>query len=276
MFRSLRYSFFSLLSCSVLSAQTVSIPPNATEHLGGDVCYFEETTFNLWNLRISNEVQIIKRPQSIVCHKFDTSGHEIAITRYVQRNADVGSICLNPDGTLDFTVNEISRATPDTRTLQTFDSNGRIVTKKTWSFNAPDSTLIVSDSCVYDSTGQICAIIIIRDSVPLPNTYKKLDRNGSYRVSFKDGTSESFRYDTDNNLVKYTDREGMTVKYFYDERHNVIRQTSDWEDGGVLNIVFDNHEYDEKGNWTRCNRKVKDPGEPPRSTKIIERTYQYR
>ena len=40
--------------------------------------------------------------------------------------------------------------------------------------------------------------------------------------------------------------------------------------------IMTDYEFDEFGNWIRCIRQVKDPGEPPRSTKIIERTYSYR
>ena len=230
---------------SAISALLLSIPlcgqPQATESLQGNVSYYEETTFNVWSLRLNppdgdQNVQTIKRPESITCHQFDSHGHETVTTRYVQRDANVGSIGRDDEGNINFIANEISRATPDTRTVMTYDGRGELVSRKTWSFNLGDSTLVPADS---DSTG-------------------------------------TYRYDSDNFLIRFTDRDGMTVKYFYNDRGNLIRQTSEWKDGSILNIIFEDFEYDEYGNWTRCVRKVKDPGEPPRSTKIIERSFIYR
>lgn len=235
----------ALLLYTPLGAQTVVNTPNATQRIEGNVSYYEETTYNLWSIRLNSgggntseqTVQEIKRPESVICHKFDNHGHEIMTTRYVQRDANVGSIGRDQYGNINFVANEINRATPDTRTVMEYDSNGRITSTKTWSFNLGDSILVPSDS----------------DSIN--NTYK---------------------YDSDHFLIRYTDRDGMTVKYIYNERGNLIKQTSEWKDGSILNIVFEDFEYDEYGNWIRCVRKVKDPGEPPRSTKIIERTYIYR
>ena len=228
----------ALLLCVPLFAQ-----PPATETLQGDISYYEETTYNIWSIRLNSDsdntseqtVQQIKRPESVVCHQFDAQGHETVITRYVQRDANVGSIGRDEVGNINFIANEISRTTPDTRTVMTYDDLGERLTKQTWSFNLGDSTQVNTDS-----------------------------------------GNDTYKYDSDNFLVRYTDSDGMTVKYYYNERGNLIRQTSEWKDGGVLNIVFDDFEYDEYGNWTRCVRKVKDPGEPPRSTKIIERSIIYR
>ena len=230
----------SVILCSMLRAQTVSTPPAATEHLEGNVSYYEETTYNLWSIRITSAdqtAQTIKRPESVVCHRFNDRGLETSVTRYVQRDANVGSIGMDEDGNIDFIANGIRREIPDTRTVMDYDDQGRLLSRKTWSYNLGDSTLITSDS---DSTG---------------NTYK---------------------YDSDHFLIRFTDRDGMTVRYLYNQRGNLVKQTSQWKDGGVLNIVFEDYEYDEYGNWTRCIRQVKDPGEKPRSTKIIERTYIYR
>ena len=276
------YLFLSV--CFDLNAQTVNVAPNATEHLSGEVCYFEEITYNLWNLRLfdapdqrgQQTAQAIKRPQSIECHEFDANGNETVITRYVQRDANVGSIGFDDDGNIGFTANEISRAVPDTRTVKSYDSSGRLITTRTWSFNLGDSALVLSDSCVYDSTGVLCAIIMLRDSVSLPNRYESLDRNGSYSITYPDGTAESYRYDSEHQLTRYRDRDRTTVRYSYDERGSVTHQTSEWDNGGTLNVIFTNYEYDEYGNWTRCTRQVKDPGNPPRSTKILERTFIYR
>ena len=44
----------------------------------------------------------------------------------------------------------------------------------------------------------------------------------------------------------------MTVRYYYNERGNLVRQSSEWKDGGVLNYVFEDFEYDDYGNWIRC------------------------
>ena len=90
------------------------------------------------------------------------------------------------------------------------------------------------------------------------------------------GTSESYRYDSERYLVRYKDRDNKVIRFFYNERGLITRQISEWENGSVLNVVFTDYEFDEFGNWIRCIRQVKDPGEPPRSTKIIERTYSYR
>ena len=228
----------ALFLCSVLRAQTVSIPPTATERLGGNVSYYEETTYNLWSLRLTSgdqDVQEIKRPESVVCHRFNEQGLETSVTRYVQRDANVGSIGMDDDGNVNFIANKIRRDTPDTRTIKTYDEQGNLLSSQTWSFNLCDSILAESDS-----------------------------------------TGASYKYDSDHFLVRYTDSDGMTVKYYYNERGNLVKQTSEWKDGGVLNIVFEDFEYDEYGNWTRCTRKVKDPGEPPRSVKIIERKFIYR
>ena len=276
--------YLLLAVCFDLNAQTVNVAPNATEHLSGEVCYYEEITYNLWNLRLFDApdqrgqqiVQAIKRPQSIECHEFDANGNETVITRYVQRDANVGSIGFDDDGNIGFTANEISRAVPDTRTVKSYDSSGRLITTRTWSFNLGDSALVLSDSCVYDSTGVFCGIIMLRDSISLPNRYESLDRNGSYSITYPDGTAESYRYDSEHQLTRYRDRDRTTVRYSYDERGSVIHQTSEWENGGTLNVIFTDYEYDEYGNWTRCTRQVKDPGNPPRSTKILERTFIYR
>lgn len=225
----------ALLFCAPIYSQ-----PQATETLQGPISYYEETTYNLWRMRLNSgtdsgqTVQEIKRPESIVCHEFDTNGHETVITRYVQRDANVGSIGRDEDGSINFIANEIRRDIPDTRTVMTYDGQGKLQSRKTWSFNLGDSTLVDTES------------------------------------------GSTSKYDSDNFLVRYTDRDGMTVKYYYNDRGNLIRQTSEWKDGGVLNIVFEDFEYDDYGNWTRCLRKVKDPGEPPRSVKIIERKYIYR
>ncbi|MBO7110895.1 MAG: RHS repeat protein [Bacteroidaceae bacterium] len=230
----------SVILCSVLRAQNVSIPPTATERLGGHVLYYEETTYNLWSMRLtsgSQAVQEIKRPESVVCHTFNEQGLETSVTKYVQRDANVGTIGLDKDGNIDFIANEIRRDSPDTRTVNTYDGHGKLLSSLTWSYNLGDSTLVQTDS---DSTGA---------------TYK---------------------YDSDNYLVRYTDSDGMTVRFYYNERGNLVKQSSEWKDGGVLNIVFEDYEYDEYGNWTRCTRKVKDPGEQPRSVKVMERTYIYR
>ncbi len=223
----------ALLFCAPLHAQ-----PQATETLQGSVSYYEETTYNLWHMRLNLEsgesVQEIKRPESVVCHEFDADGHETVITRYVQRDANVGSIGRDEDGSVNFIANEIRRDSPDTRTVMTYDGQGKLQSRKTWTFNLGDSTLVDTES------GSTC------------------------------------KYDSDNFLVRYTDRDGMTVRYYYNERGNLIRQSSEWTDGSVLNVVFDEFEYDDYGNWIRCLRKVKDPGEQPRSVKIIERKYIYR
>lgn len=227
----------ALLLCTSLFAQ-----PQPTEYLQGDVSYYEETTFNLWSIRLNSDdgtstqtVQEIKRPESISCHEFDAKGHETTVIRYVQRNANVGSIGRDENGNINFIANDIRRDNPDTRTVMTYDGQGKLISTQTWSYNLGDSTLVETDTdnCTY-------------------------------------------KYDSDNYLVRYTDKDGMTVNYYYNERGNLIKQTSEWKDGGVLNVVFEDFEYDEFGNWTRCLRKVKDPGEPPRSVKVIERKYTYR
>ena len=228
-----------------LHAQTFSTAPQATECLQGNVSYFEETTYNVWSIRFNSPdskdgeqtVQTIKRPESIVCHEFDAQGHETVTTRYVQRDANVGSIGRDEDGNIDFIANEISRSTPDTRTVMEYDNNGKLISTKTWSFNLGDSTLVATSS---------------------------------------DSINNTFKYDSDHFLIRYIDQDGMTVKYYYNERGNLVRQSSEWKDGGVLNYVFEDFEYDDYGNWIRCVRKLKDPGEAPRSTKIIERSFIYR
>lgn len=230
-------AFISVLLCAPMCAQ-----PQATENLQGNVSYYEETTFNLWSIRLNSgdaddagqTVQQIKRPESVTCHEFDARGHEISSTRYVQRDANVGSLGRDEDGNINFIANEIRREVPDTRTVMEYDGQGKLTSRKTWSYNLGDSSLVDTE------------------------------------------TGSTYKYDSDNYLVRYTDRDGMTVKYFYNERGNLIRQTSEWKDGGVLNIVFEGFEYDDYGNWTRCLRKVKDPGQPPRSVKVIERKYTYR
>lgn len=223
----------ALLFCAPLYAQ-----PQATQILQGSISYYEETTYNLWRMRLNSEsgqtVQEIKRPESVVCHEFDSLGHETVITRYVQRDSNVGSIGRDDDGSINFIANEIRRDTPDTRTVMTYDGQGKLQSRKTWSFNLGDSTLVDTE------------------------------------------TEISYKYDSDNFLVRYTDRDGMTVRFYYNERGNLVRQSSEWTDGSVLNIVFDEFEYDDYGNWTRCLRKVKDPGQEPRSVKIIERKFIYR
>lgn len=227
--------------CTPVCAQSFSSTPPATERLQGNVSYFEETTFNVWSIRLNtsqgNEsVSSIKRPESIVCHVFDAHGLETVTTRYVQRDANVGSIGQDDEGNINFIANDISRSVPDTRTLMTYDEHGKLLTRNTWSFNLGDSTLISSGT---DSIG-------------------------------------TYRYDSERFLVRYTDPDGMTVRYYYNERGHLTRLSSEWKDGGVLNIIFEDFEYDDYGNWIRCVRKVKDPGEPPRSVKIIERSYIYR
>ena len=274
----------SFLSWYSLNAQKDIFTPAPTERLNGAVSYYEETTYNIWTLRLfsgpdqkgEQTTQTIKRPQSITCHRFDSLGRETVITRYVQRNASVGSIGRDSLGNVDFIANEISRITPDTRTVMSYDGQGRLCTTKTWSFNLADSTLTQSDSCLYDSTGVLCGMQILRDSLHVPNNYQRQDRNGSYTISYQDGTYQQYRFDSEHCLVRYRDREGKTVRYYYNERCNIIRQVSEWENGSTLNMIFDDYEYDDYGNWTRCSQNEKDPGMPSRSLKIIERTYNYR
>lgn len=263
----------------ILHAQAVNLPPYATEHLNGNVAYYEECTFNLWNLRLTSEngqtVQAIKRPESIVCHEFDEYGNETVTTRYVQRDANVGSVGMDDEGNIDFQANEISRSVPDTRTLMSYDEANHLITRYVWSFDAADSVIIRSDSCLYDSTGVWMGVIMLRDSMMMTGQLEKQGRNG-WNIVFSDGTDEQYRFDPDRNITRYTDHDGMTTRYTYNERGNVIRQTSEWKDGSELNVIFEDFEYDENGNWTKCTRKVKDPGESPRSVKIIERSYIYR
>ncbi|MBO7112924.1 MAG: hypothetical protein J6V75_03145 [Bacteroidaceae bacterium] len=274
----------AFLSWYSMNAQKDIFTPAPTERLNGDVSYYEETTYNIWTLRLfsgpdqkgEQTTQTIKRPQSITCHRFDSLGRETVITRYVQRNASVGSIGRDSLGNVDFIANEISRITPDTRTVMSYDGQGRLCTTKTWSFNLADSTLTQSDSCLYDSTGVLYCMQILRDSLPVPNNYQRQDRNGSYTISYYDGTYQQYRFDSEHCLVRYRDREGKTVRYYYNERCNIIRQVSEWENGSTLNMIFDDYEYDDYGNWTRCSQNEKDPGMPSRSLKIIERTYNYR
>ncbi|MBP5348576.1 MAG: hypothetical protein J6Y51_07570 [Bacteroidaceae bacterium] len=274
----------AFLSWYSMNAQKDIFTPAPTERLNGDVSYYEETTYNIWTLRLfsgpdqkgEQTTQTIKRPQSITCHRFDSLGRETVITRYVQRNASVGSIGRDSLGNVDFIANEISRITPDTRTVMSYDGQGRLCTTKTWSFNLADSTLTQSDSCLYDSTGVLYGMQILRDSLPVPNNYQRQDRNGSYTISYQDGTYQQYRFDSEHCLVRYRDREGKTVRYYYNERCNIIRQVSEWENGSTLNMIFDDYEYDDYGNWTRCSQNEKDPGMPSRSLKIIERTYNYR
>lgn len=270
------------LYCLILGAQSTDLTPDPTERLRGQVKYFEEITYNVWNLRLSSgqadqvTMQTIKRPQSITCHEFDAQGHEIAITRYVQRNANVGSIGMDSLGNIDFIANDISRATPDTRTVMRYDDQGRLSLKSIWSFNLEDSALVLKDSCIYDSVGMLCNIIMTRDSIPVPNTYQRQDRNGSYSITFDNGTTENYKYDSERYLTRYKDPDNKVVRYYYNELGVITRQVSEWENGSELNVVLTDYEFDESGNWIRCTRLVKDPGEPPRSTKIIERCYLYR
>lgn len=273
-----------ILSSYSLNAQEANSVPVPTENLRGSVCYYEETTYNIWTLRLfsgqdqnsGQTTHTISHPQSIICHEFDSLGNETVITRYVQRNANVGSIGRDSLGNVDFIANEISRNMPDTRTVKCYDSLGRLNTSKTWSFNMGDSTLISSDSCTYDSTGVLVGIVMYRDSLPVSNVLIRHDRNGSYSIDYKDGTSHSYRYDSDRFIVRYKDRDGKIVRYLYNERGNITRQTSEWPNGSTLNVNFENYQYDDFGNWTRCSSTQKDPGMPPRSQKIIERTYKYR
>ena len=274
----------AFLSWYSMNAQKDIFTPAPTERLNGDVSYYEETTYNIWTLRLfsgpdqkgEQTTRTIKRPQSITCHRFDSLGREKVITRYVQRNASVGSIGRDSLGNVDFIANEISRITPDTRTVMSYDGQGRLCTTKTWSFNLADSTLTQADSCLYDSMGVLCGMQILRDSLHVPNNYQRQDRNGSYTISYQDGTYQQYRFDSEHCLVRYRDREGKTVRYYYNERCNIIRQVSEWENGSTLNMIFDDYEYDDYGNWTRCSQNEKDPGMPSRSLKIIERTYNYR
>ena len=279
--------FSALILCSPLRAQVLGIPPYDIERPGGDVFYYEEATYNIWDMRLNSGddnkenplVLTIKRPESIVCHEYNDLGAETVTTRYVQRDSNVGSIERDEQGNVYFTANQISRDTPDSRTHRYYDDNGRLVSRKSWSFNAGDSTMVFSDSCIYDSTGILDCILITQDSIQLTGIFKRTDRNGSIRILFNDDTSQEFKlglFDTNPLLVRYKDRDGMTVRYSYNERCNVTKESSEWEDGSTLNVIYEDFEYDMNGNWTRCVRKVKDPGYPPRSTKIIERTYIYR
>lgn len=258
------------------------MPPYATEHLGGDVYYYEETTYNLWNVRLSSQGnkeptnQPIKRPESIVCHVFNRNGDETFITRYVQRDSNVGSIGRDENGNINFIANEISRSTPDTRTVLSYGEQNRLLSRKVWSFNAGDSLIAISDSCIYDSTGTLSCFMMTRDSISIIGRYSGTGRSSGWNITYSDGTTEEYRYDSDRNLTRYKDRDGMTLKNTYNERGHIIKQTSEWEDGSILNVIFEDFEYDDNGNWTRCIRKVKDPGESPKSTKIIERTILYR
>lgn len=273
-----------ILSSYLLNAQEANSVPVPTENLRGPVCYYEETTYNIWTLRLFSEqgrtgeetTHTIKHPQSIICHEFDSLGNETVISRYVQRNANVGSIGRDSIGNVDFIANEISRNMPDTRTVKNYDSLGRLNTTKTWSFNMGDSALVRSDSCTYDSTGVLVGIVMFRDSLPVSNVLSKPDRNGSYSIDYPDGTSESFRYDSDHFIDRYRDRDGKIVRYLYNERGNITRQISEWPNGSTLNVNYEDYLYDDFGNWTRCSSIQKDPGMPPRSRKIIERTYRYR
>ena len=263
-------------------AQTTTAPP-ATERLNGDVAYFEETTYNVWNIRLFNEsgntgqgsTSPILRQESVICHEFDGNGRETQVIRYVQRNANIGSWGMDENGMIDYQVNEISRDIPDTRSVMSYRS-GRMVLNKEWSYNLSDSTICGVDSLIYDTDGNLTAVISERDGQKEEGVCDKSDRNGSYRITYSDGTERSYKYDSDHLLIRYTDRDGMTVRYTYNERGHLTRQTSEWTDGNVLNIVYDNYEYDENGNWTRRTRTIKDPGQPPRSTKKVERTYRYR
>lgn len=280
--RRLHIICMTALYCHILSAQSIDVTPDPTERLRGQVKYFEEITYNVWNLRLSSgqagetTIQAIKRPQSITCHEFDSLGNETVITRYVQRNANVGSIGMDSLGNIDFIANEISRATPDTRTIMRYDDQGRLSLKSIWSFNLEDSALVLKDSCIYDSVGMLCNIIMTRDSIPVPNTYQRQDRNGSCSITFDNGTTENYKYDSERYLTRYKDPDNKVVRYYYNELGVITRQVSEWENGSELNVVFTDYEFDESGNWIRCTRLVKDPGEPPRSTKIIERCYLYR
>ncbi len=275
----------SLLLCLTAKAQTADTPPDATERMSGDVSYYEETVFNEWNMRLApgsgttddgKDLNIpIRRQESVVCHSLDSSGREKGTVRYVQRNANIGDLSRNQEGAIVYTANDISRDVPDTRVTTLFHPD-RSFLKEVWSYNRTDSALIRRDSCFYDAQGDLKGTATLFDSIPIKGEIESTDRNGSYRILYQDGTQQLFRYDPEGFLIRYTDRDGMTVRYSYNERGHLIRQTSEWTDGSILNIVFDEYEYDFQGNWIRRSRKVKDPGEQPRSIKTVTRTYIYR
>ena len=283
--RSISLIITSLLLCLTAKAQTADTPPDATERMSGDVLYYEETVYNEWNIRLTpgsgtadagQDLNIpIRRLESVSCHRFDDSGHERQVVRYVQRNSNIGDLSRNLEGSIVYTANEISRDVPDTR-LTTVYRLDRTFVKEVWAYNRTDSIMTRRDSCYYDTQGNLKGSVTLFDSIQMKGEIEGTDRNGSYRISYQDGTQQQFRFDPDGFLIRYTDRDGMTVKYSYNDRGHLTRQTSEWTDGSVLNIVYDEYQYDTQGNWIQRSRKVKDPGEQPRSVKTVTRTYTYR
>lgn len=105
------------------------------------------------------------------------------------------------------------------------------------------------------------------------DTLKKeiLDRHGSFRLS--DGST--YKFDSDHFLVRFTDSEGITVKYSYNERGHLVRTVTEWNDASSATVTYDTYIYDGYGNWTSRIRNEKRPGETPRPVAIEERRYRY-
>ena len=76
-------------------------------------------------------------------------------------------------------------------------------------------------------------------------------------------------YERERNMARQKAETNKVMQECYNEFTCVLRDI-------LAQLDKEDFEYDDYGNWTRCLRKVKDPGETPRSVKIIERKYIYR
>lgn len=233
----------ALFACFTAYAQNSWIQPQPTERLYGNVSYYEEETYNLVFIRLHygtesdapETVQTLRRAKSVSCHEFDESGRETKMTEYVQRDASMGT--LSTDG------------------------------------NTSDSNEIRRDNPVRTIVRQTDGMIVTHDGITDTVSFEVTDRHGSYIMHLAGGKQCSCKFDSDRNLVRYTDSEGMVIRYSYDENGHLSRTVTEWTGESSSTITYDSYEYDENGNWTRRIKNAKVTGEPAKPIAIEERRY---
>ena len=238
----------------------------------GDIAYYEELTYSLWNLQlegVKNGDMQIRHIQGIVCHSFDDNGNEICRTEYRNRNSGIVEIEIGEDGLPRVANDSIDRSTPAARIRILYGSDsGKPERMERWESDTSAIGLTSSDTLVYDSQGRL----LKAGTADIVHS----GRNGSYSIEYPDGKKRSFKLDSDGFLVQYSDHDGLEARYSYNEHGCVICIEQEWNNESISTTLFDEYEYDIYGNWTFCRRYALLPEGRKRLTGIIERVYNYR
>ena len=240
----------------------------------GDIAYYEERTYSLWNLQLEGvkdgDIQI-RHIQSIVCHSFDNDGNEVCRTEYRNRNSGIVDIEIGEDGIPHAANDTIDRSIPSTRIdfiYERENSCGKPVRMERWESDTSVISMVSSDTLIYDTEGRL----LKAGTADIVHS----GRNGSYDIGYPDGKKHAFKLDSDGFLVRYSDNEGLEARYSYNEHGCVICIEQEWNNESITTTLFDEYKYDRYGNWTSCRRYALLPEGRKRLTGILERNYDYR